>query len=538
LDSRAIRKLCVELFKKIDGHIQENLSQNLLQLTKLPSRAVALKNVHFPQIHDDYIKARQRLIFEEFFFFSLKMQLDKSLRNSHIKGHIFENVGQFFNTFYSDNLPFELTNAQKRVIKEMRKDMGSGKQMNRLLQGDVGSGKTLVAFMLMLIAVDNGYQSALMAPTEILAQQHFESFQKFTKGLDLEVALLTGSTKAKERKILHEKLKTGSIHMLIGTHALIEKNVQFDKLGFVVIDEQHRFGVAQRAKLWKKNMKPPHILVMTATPIPRTLAMTIYGDLDVSVIDELPPGRRVVKTHHVYQSSRLRVFGFIRKAIKSGRQAYIVYPLIEESEALDLNYLMDGYESIVRAFPLPDYAVSIVHGKMKPAEKEYEMKRFAKGETDILVATTVIEVGVDVPNASIMVIENAERFGLAQLHQLRGRVGRGAAASHCILMTADKLSQEGVKRIQAMTSTTDGFRIAELDMTLRGAGDLQGLKQSGIPDFKIGDIFKDEKILSYAKKIAHYVIDKDPDLKDPQNVKMLNFLKQKYARKGTWERIS
>lgn len=538
LDSRGLRNLCRQLLLKVEGHIDEVFSDELLKLAKLPGRQEAFKSIHFPQTHNDYLKARQRLVFEEFFFFSLKMQLTKSYRDNQVKGVVFESVGEYLNNFYEKKLPFELTGAQKKVIKEMRRDMASGRQMNRLLQGDVGSGKTLVALMLMLIAIDNNYQSCLMAPTEILAQQHYNSFLKFTEGLGLKVALLTGSTKSKERKAIHKDLQEGSINILIGTHALIEDSVAFQNLGFVVIDEQHRFGVAQRAKLWKKNTTPPHVLVMTATPIPRTLAMTVYGDLDVSVIDELPPGRKTIKTYHAYESSRLRIFRFMRNTIENGHQVYVVYPLIEESEKLDLNFLMDGYESIVREFPLPQYAVSIVHGKMKPADKDFEMQRFAKGQTNILVATTVIEVGVDVPNATLMVIENAERFGLAQLHQLRGRVGRGAHESFCILMTSDKLSEDSKKRIGAMTETNNGFRIAELDMALRGAGDLQGLKQSGLPDFKIGNIFKDEKILKAAKNAAAYVIKKDPFLKAPENEVMLHHLRKLSPGGGQWERIS
>ncbi|MDD3875909.1 MAG: ATP-dependent DNA helicase RecG [Bacteroidales bacterium] len=538
LDSKGLRKLCYQLFEKIDGRIEENLSAEVLALTKFPSKAEALRMIHFPQNQNDFLKARQRLVFEEFFFFGLKLLLSRNLRDKNVKGFVFESVGDYLTTFYKNNLPFELTNAQKRVIKEMRKDMATGRQMNRLLQGDVGSGKTLVALMLMLIAADNGFQSCLMAPTEILAQQHFNSFQKFLANLGIQINLLTGSTKAKERREIHDSLLTGKTHILIGTHALIESAVQFNNLGFVVIDEQHRFGVAQRAKLWQKNSIPPHVLVMTATPIPRTLAMTVYGDLDVSQLDELPPGRKPIKTHHVYESSRLRVFEFIRKTVKRGKQVYVVYPLIEESETLDLNFLMDGFESISRSFPLPEYAVSIVHGKMKAADKEYEMMRFAKGETDIMVATTVIEVGVDVPNASVMVIENAERFGLAQLHQLRGRVGRGDDESNCILITSDKISADGLKRVKAMTDTNDGFRIAELDLTLRGGGDIQGLRQSGMPEFKIADIFRDEKMLKYAKSVAESVLAKDNLLSLPHNAMLLNYLKQTSYGNKQWSRIS
>jgi len=537
LDSKGIFRLTSQLLLKISGQIDEVFSDEILKKANICSREEAFRNIHYPDNITNLKRAQNRLILEEFFFFNLKMLLTKSFRDRTMKGFVFGSVGNYLNTFFNNHLPFELTNAQKRVIKEMRKDMASGRQMNRLLQGDVGSGKTLVALMLMLIAADNSFQSCLMAPTEILAQQHFKTFEKMTEGLGTRVALLTGSTKKKERTLIHAALLSGEIDFLIGTHALIEDVVQFKNLGFVVIDEQHRFGVAQRAKLWQKNVMPPHILVMTATPIPRTLAMTIYGDLDVSKIDELPPGRKQIVTHHVYQSSRLKVFGFMKEQIKQGRQIYIVYPIIEESETLDLNYLMDGYESIARAFPLPEYAVSIVHGKMKSADKDYEMSRFVKGETDIMVATTVIEVGVDVPNASVMIIENAERFGLSQLHQLRGRVGRGADRSYCILITGDKISEEAKKRIQAMVRTTDGFAIAEMDMELRGAGDIQGLKQSGIPEFKIANILNDEKILTYSRQLAEYLLQKDPLLQKPENQKMLNYLNTKAPDRGKWGRI-
>lgn len=537
LDSKGLRKLTFQLLSRIQGQIPEVFSEEVLKTTKLPSREEAFRNIHYPDGKQTLTQARNRFIFEEFFFFNLKMLYTKSLRNNTVRGFIFKTVGERFNNFFSKNLPFDLTGAQKKVIKEMRRDMISGLQMNRLLQGDVGSGKTAVALMLALIAADNGFQSSLMAPTEILAQQHFNTFSKLTQGIGIRIALLTGSTRKKERTQILTALIDGEIDILIGTHALIEDVVRFKNLGFVVIDEQHRFGVAQRARLWQKNTQPPHVLIMTATPIPRTLAMTIYGDLEVSKIDELPPGRKPVITHHTTESQRLRVFGFIKEQIKQGRQIYIVYPLIEESEKLDLNFLMDGYESITRAFPLPDYAVSMVHGKMKQTEKDFEMARFVKGETHIMVATTVIEVGVDVPNASVMLIENAERFGLSQLHQLRGRVGRGAESSYCILMTGDKVSEEGKKRIQAMLSTTDGFAIAEMDMKLRGAGDLQGLKQSGMPEFKIADILKDDKILTYSKNLADTILNKDPLLLSPPNQLMLNHLNTLTLEKGKWGRI-
>ena len=447
-------------------------------------------------------------------------------------------VGSFLNNFYKNNLPFDLTNAQKKVIREIRADLGSGKQMNRLLQGDVGSGKTLVALMSMLIALDNGFQACLMAPTEILANQHFKTISRMVEGLGIEVDLLTGSTKTQQRKKLHSLLKSGELHILIGTHALIEENVQFNNLGLVVIDEQHRFGVEQRAKLWKKNITPPHVLVMTATPIPRTLAMTLYGDLDVSVIDELPPGRKPVKTVYYYDKDRLKVFGFLKNQIAAGRQVYFVYPLINESEKLDLKFVMDGYEGITREFPLPEFAVSMVHGQLSTKEKDFEMQRFVRGETQIMVATTVIEVGVDIPNASVMVIENAERFGLSQLHQLRGRVGRGADQSFCILMTGYKVTSEARQRIQTMVKTTDGFEIAEVDLKLRGPGDLQGTQQSGILDLKIADIIKDEKILKLSRNIAIELLNEDPHLQMEKNLPVLRQFRFLNKNKPNWSLIS
>jgi ATP-dependent DNA helicase RecG len=441
-------------------------------------------------------------------------------------GLIFSMVGNVFNDFFNNYLPFSLTNAQKRVIKEIRNDMRTGHQMNRLLQGDVGSGKTLVALLSMLIAIDNGFQATIMAPTEILAQQHYVSIKKFLGDMPLEVALLTGSTKQKERNVILPKLEEGKIDIIIGTHALIEDKVKFSNLGLCVIDEQHRFGVEQRAKMWTKNHTAPHILVMTATPIPRTLAMTVYGDLDISVIDELPPGRKPVQTAHFFDKDRLRVFAFIRNEIKSGRQIYVVYPLIKESETLDLKDLMDGYESIVREFPLPEFQISIVHGKMKPQDKEYEMDRFKKGITNIMVSTTVIEVGVDVPNASVMIIENAERFGLSQLHQLRGRVGRGAEKSYCILMSSYKLSSEAKERLGAMCGTNDGFEISEIDLRLRGPGDIAGTKQSGLLDLKIANIVKDEPILKAARNTAIEIAQQDPMLITPQNQKLKEYFQR------------
>jgi len=455
-----------------------------------------------------------------------------------IRGQVFGKVGNYLNEFYSEHLPFELTNAQKRVIKEIRSDIKSGRQMNRLLQGDVGSGKTLVALMNMLIAIDNGFQACLMAPTEILAKQHFATLTNMLGNMDITIELLTGSTPKKERAVIHENLQNGTLQILIGTHAVIEDTVQFHNLGFVVIDEQHRFGVAQRARLWRKNDIPPHILVMTATPIPRTLAMTVYGNLDVSVIDELPPGRKPVKTLHYWESKRLRVYGFMRQQIKQGRQIYVVFPLISESEKLDLRNLMEGFETIVKEFPPPEYQVSVVHGKLKSKEKDFEMKRFVDGVTDIMVSTTVIEVGVDVPNASVMIIENAERFGLSQLHQLRGRVGRGADQSYCILMSGNKLSNEGRKRLEVMVNTNDGFKIAEADLQLRGPGDLQGTQQSGVLDLKIANLASDGELVAKTNKIAAHILNKDDLLSLPENKLLKEQLE--LIRKGSqnWGRIS
>lgn len=517
LNNKNLVKLIKELIILAHDRIPETLSPEIIQKLRLMNREEALRNIHFP---DDQVllqKAQARLKFEELFFIQLGLLRDKLIRNQKISGFVFATVGEKVNRFYKEKLPFELTEAQKRVIKEIRKDLGAGKQMNRLLQGDVGSGKTLVALMSMLIAIDNGFQSCLMAPTEILANQHLSTLQRMTDGIDVNIGLLTGSTPAGRRRELHSRLQSGELHILIGTHALIEDPVLFKNLGLVVIDEQHRFGVAQRAKMWSKSNNPPHILVMTATPIPRTLAMTLYGDLDISVIDELPPGRKPVKTALYTDAARLKIFGFMKQKIREGRQVYVVYPLIKESETLDLKHLMDGYESIVRDFPLPEYAVSIVHGKMRPADKDYEMQRFIHKQTQIMVSTTVIEVGVDVPNASVMIIENAERFGLSQLHQLRGRVGRGADQSFCLLMTGVKVSNEARKRLETMVETNDGFRIAEVDLQLRGPGDLQGTRQSGILDLKIADLIKDEKILKYARSLASEILQDDPELEDEKN---------------------
>ena len=517
LSSRNISKLIRTLLVKAQGHIPETLSADILGRLGLLLREEAIQNIHFPRNQELLRRAEARLKFEELFFIQLRLIRQKVNRKEDVAGHAFEKVGEYTNAFYKQHLSFDLTNAQKRVIREIRGDLGSGKQMNRLLQGDVGSGKTVVALMSMLIALDSGYQACMMAPTEILASQHFATISELTAPMGLNVELLTGSTRAAKRRKIHENLRDGNLQLIIGTHALLEDEVQFKNLGLVVIDEQHRFGVAQRARMYYKNDIPPHILVMTATPIPRTLAMTLYGDLDFSVIDEMPPGRKPVKTFHFFDARRLRLFGFLKEQIAEGRQVYIVYPLIKESEKLDLKDLMDGYESISRAFPLPDYAISIVHGKLKQEAKDFEMQRFIKGETHIMVATTVIEVGVDIPNASVMVIENAERFGLSQLHQLRGRVGRGADQSYCILMSGNKLTEEARTRLKTMTETTDGFRIAETDLKLRGPGDLAGTQQSGIVELKIANLLRDEKILKYARNLATEILEKDPKLSSPAN---------------------
>ena len=539
LNSKAILKLQQNLFKEIYNQITETLPDWFTKKYNLLSLKEALLNIHFPKNTEVLKKATYRLKFEELFYVQLKLLRLKQVRTNKFNGFVFDKVGDFFNNFYKNNLPFELTNAQKRVIKEIRIDFGKATQMNRLLQGDVGSGKTLVALMTALIAIDNGYQTAIMAPTEILAKQHFASISKMLEGLGLEIALLTGSSKTKERRKLHEKLENGEIDILIGTHALIEDKVKFKNLGYVVIDEQHRFGVAQRAKMWKKNTKPPHVLVMTATPIPRTLAMTLYGDLDVSIIDELPPGRKAIKTVHRYDSQRLRVFQFIKDEIAKGRQVYIVYPLIKESETMDFKDLEDGLESISRAFPAPDYAISVVHGKMKAEDKEKSMQYFAKGITNIMIATTVIEVGVDVPNASVMIIESAERFGLSQLHQLRGRVGRGAEQSYCILMSSHKLTKEGKIRIKTMVESTDGFKISEVDLKLRGPGAMDGTQQSGLPmDFKIANLATDGQILTYARNVASDILYEDPNLEKAENQIIVRIFQKLNKSKFNWSVIS
>jgi ATP-dependent DNA helicase RecG len=512
LDSKGIYRLQKNLHDQFTSAFPETLPSNLIASLHLESLGESLKQVHFPKDEKSLAAARNRLKFDELFFLQLRLLRAKSGRQSASKGKPITRIGEYFNSFYHSHLPFGLTNAQKRVLKEIRGDMGSGKQMNRLLQGDVGSGKTVVALLSMLMVMDNGYQACLMAPTEILARQHFQSISELLAETDIKVGVLTGSTKAAQRRFLLEELQQGRLQIIIGTHALIEDRVQFASLGLVVIDEQHRFGVEQRARLWKKDEEVPHVLVMTATPIPRTLAMTAYGDLDTSIIDELPPGRKAIQTVHRTEANRLSVFGFIRKEIALGRQVYIVYPLIEESEKLDYMNLMQGYDSICREFPLPEYRVGVLHGKMKPEEKDVEMKRFKEGQTQIMVATTVIEVGVNVPNASVMIIESAERFGLSQLHQLRGRVGRGAEQSYCILMTGDKLGNDSRIRIKTMCETNDGFLIAETDLKLRGPGDIAGTMQSGVLDFKIADLARDGKILDQAREAATKIIDRDPGL--------------------------
>ena len=536
LNNKAIGKLTQALLPQLKNQIRETLSADLIQKLNLPSREDALFNIHFPKNTQDLQRAQFRLKFEELFFIQLQLIQMKQVRQQKLKGYSFSNIGEHFNQFFNKHLPFELTNAQKRVLKEIRRDCGGQHQMNRLLQGDVGSGKTLVALMSVLMAIDNGFQACLMAPTEILANQHFETISDLLRDLPIKVGLLTGSKKAAERKVLHQELENGAIHLLIGTHALLEDKVKYKNLALVIIDEQHRFGVAQRAKMWKKNTQPPHVLVMTATPIPRTLAMTLYGDLDVSVIDELPPGRKEIKTIWKSDSNRLRVFGFIHKEIRKGRQAYIVYPLIQESEKLDYKDLMDGYESVCRAFP--EQQISIMHGQMKGEDKDFEMTRFVKGETQIMVATTVIEVGVNVPNASIMLIESAERFGLSQLHQLRGRVGRGAEQSYCVLMSSNKLSEDAQQRLKTMVRTSDGFEIAEEDLKLRGPGDLMGTQQSGVLDLKLADLVKDNAILQYARQMAIETLEEDPTLSLSKNKNIVSAFQEHMKNRWQWSRIS
>jgi len=512
ISQRVIQKLVAHLIERGGTSFSETLPSYLLKHYKLMSKEIALKEVHYPSSQQQLTRAQVRLKFEEFLYLQLQLVLKNLQRKNKIKGHLFAQVGSTFHTFFKEHLPFELTVAQKRVVKEIRADMGSGRQMNRLLQGDVGSGKTIVALLSMLIAVDNGFQACLVAPTEILAQQHHQSLIDAVQNTKVTLRLLTGSSKTKKRKQIHEELKSGALNILVGTHAVLEDQVQFKNLGLAIIDEQHRFGVEQRAKLWAKNDLPPHVLVMTATPIPRTLAMSIYGDLDVSVIDQLPPGRKPIKTMHRYDNKRLAVFAFIKEKIKEGRQVYIVYPLIEESEKLDYKDLMDGFESVSRSFPGPEYQTSIVHGRMKPEDKAYEMERFVSGKTQIMVATTVIEVGVNVPNATVMVVESAERFGLSQLHQLRGRVGRGSDQSYCILMSGAKLSDEGKTRLETMVQSNDGFEIAEADLRLRGPGNLMGTQQSGALQLKIADVLKDSDLLKTARATAQKILKQDPHL--------------------------
>ncbi|MDA3892851.1 MAG: ATP-dependent DNA helicase RecG [Salinivirgaceae bacterium] len=539
LNSKAIHNFQLSLLPLIKTKLTETLPAYLIAKHKLLSLYESLYNIHLPLSPELLQKAQFRLKLEELLYIQLKILRLKNYQNNSISGFNLDKVGDFFNNFYKEHIPFELTNAQKKVLREIRHNTNTGKQMNRLLQGDVGSGKTLVALMTMLLAIDNEFQACIMAPTGILANQHLESISEMVSSLGIKVELLTGSTKQKDRRIIHENLIRGETKILIGTHALIEDTVRFKNLGMVIIDEQHRFGVAQRAKLWKKNTKAPHVLVMTATPIPRTLAMTLYGDLDVSVIDELPPGRKPIQTIHYHDSKRLRVFGFIKEQIDIGRQVYMVYPLIKESEALDYKDLEDGLESISRAFPPPKYSISVVHGKMKPTEKDKAMDLFVRKQTQIMIATTVIEVGVNVPNASVMVIESAERFGLSQLHQLRGRVGRGAEQSYCILMTGNKLTNDGRKRIETMVNTNDGFEISEVDLKLRGPGDIEGTQQSGIPlDLKIANLGKDSQIVQFARNIAEEILANDPKLEKPENYVLKKYIEQKWKYEFNWSLIS
>ncbi|MBO5729445.1 MAG: ATP-dependent DNA helicase RecG [Paludibacteraceae bacterium] len=537
LNSAGIRKLMYTVFSDKDLHIPEILPDEIIENFKLMSRGDAMRQVHFPQNFELLRRAQARLKFEELFYIQLSIMRQSKLREMKYQGFIFDKVGEYFNRFYRECLPFELTDAQKRVIREIRGDMNTGKQMNRLLQGDVGSGKTMVALMTSLIALDNGYQACIMAPTEILATQHYQSISEQVKSLGITVKLLTGSTRKKEREEIDASLRDGTLQIVIGTHALIEDTVQFHNLGYVVIDEQHRFGVAQRAKLWTKNVRPPHVLVMTATPIPRTLAMTIYGDLEVSVIDQLPPGRKPIGTYHYFENKRDGLYGFLRREIQKGHQVYVVYPLIQESEKLDMKNLEQGYQQLAEAFP--EYRRVMVHGKMKPAEKDAAMQLFASGEAHIMVATTVIEVGVNVPNASVMVIESAERFGLSQLHQLRGRVGRGADQSYCILMSKYELASDTRKRLQIMCDSTDGFVIAEADLNLRGPGDIDGLQQSGLPfDLKIANLATDGRLLQTARAVAKELLERDPELLLPEHAILLRQLSRLQRGNINWGAIS
>ncbi|WP_440881502.1 ATP-dependent DNA helicase RecG [Tenacibaculum sp. C7A-26P2] len=545
ITNKVVRGIIMNLFQQFFNTIEESLPQYLIEEHQLIAKKESLLNIHFPKSQELLAKAQYRLKFEELFFIQLQLLQKKLIRKSKLKGFVFGEVGNEFKDFYENHLPFSLTNAQKRVLKEIRKDIGSGTHMNRLLQGDVGSGKTIVALLTMLLAIDNGYQATIMAPTEILAIQHYNGIATLLENTSIKVDLLTGSTKTKKRREIHKGLEEGSLHILIGTHAILEDKVRFNNLGIAIIDEQHRFGVEQRSRLWKKGRQddgkalvPPHILVMTATPIPRTLAMSVYGDLDVSVIDELPPGRKEIKTVHRYDSHRLGVFKFLKDEIKKGRQVYVVYPLIQESEAMDYKDLMDGYESIAREFPSPDYQISIVHGQMKAVDKDFEMERFVNGETQIMVATTVIEVGVNVPNASVMVIESSERFGLSQLHQLRGRVGRGAEQSYCILLSSYKLSSDGKTRLKTMVDTSDGFKIAEVDLKLRGPGNIMGTQQSGVLNLKIADVVKDSQILHKARHMAIETINDDPALAKSRNEILNKVISGLRKNMGIWSNIS
>ena len=538
ISNKIITKMMQQLFVKTQVLFSENLPDYFLEELKLLRKNGALFNIHFPKSQDLLAKAQFRLKFEELFFIQLQLITKNLIRKHKIKGVAFEKVGENFNNFYTNHLPFELTTAQKRVLKEIRNDLGSNAQMNRLLQGDVGSGKTIVALMCMLLAKDNGFQSCLMAPTEILANQHFNGIAELAQKLNITIKLLTGSTKTAERKVIHEALENGTLDIIIGTHALLEDKVCFKNLGLAVIDEQHRFGVEQRSKLWRKAQIPPHVLVMTATPIPRTLAMSLYGDLDISVIDELPPGRKPIQTVHRFDANRLKVWKFLKEEIAKGRQIYIVYPLIQQSEKMDYKDLMDGYESISRDFPLPHYSISIVHGKMKPADKEEEMRRFAAGKINIMVATTVIEVGVNIPNASVMVIESAERFGLSQLHQLRGRVGRGAEQSYCILMSSHKLSNDSKIRLETMVRTNDGFEISEVDLKLRGPGDIMGKQQSGVLNLQIADLVKDKDILQLARHHALKLLKEDAPMEQPKHAKLRAAFIEISKKKTIWNYIS
>lgn len=537
LDSKGIQKLQQTALETVFRQLTEQLPAYLLAKHQLMDQARATVAIHFPQSQEELTQAIKRIKFEELFYIQLKLLKNKQLNTKKFRGQIFSKVGDKFNTFFKERIPFPLTNAQKRVVKEIRQDTVTGAQMNRLVQGDVGSGKTVVALLTMLLAIDNGFQACMMAPTEILATQHYTGLKELLGEDICNIKLLTGSTSTKQRRIIHEELENGSLDILIGTHALIEDKVKFKNLGFVVIDEQHRFGVEQRAKLWRKNSIPPHMLVMTATPIPRTLAMTMYGDLDISVIDELPAGRKPIKTVHFFESSRLRMFGLIREEIAKGRQVYVVFPLIKESEKLDLLYLEAGLENIQREFPLPEFKISIVHGKMPVKDKDFEMQRFVKHVTQIMVATTVIEVGVNVPNASVMIIENSERFGLSQLHQLRGRVGRGAEQSFCILMSSNKLSKEGKLRLNTMVRTNDGFEIAEVDLELRGPGDISGTQQSGVLELKLANLATDQQLLSEARNSVIDIFKEDPEMTEERHASLRQYL----ARKTdgiAWDKIS